>query len=171
MDPKFVAKIIEAINEIEDRLSHLEGKVSDVDYESQQGLDLISSQLIRVKNGEKLPDDYLLNRRRYLDLTPSKAHSIYHSQDLDFVIIDVSHEAYQAEITFPEVIKMPLEDIHTRYLELPNRSTNILVISEDGTRSILACEKLNEFGFYNVSNVSGGYKFWPDLRNKEIGAA
>jgi rhodanese-related sulfurtransferase len=40
----------------------------------------------------------------------------------------------------------------------------VLVISENGTTSILACEFLNQMGFYNINNISGGYKFWPGYR-------
>ena len=42
-----------------------------------------------------------------------------------------------------------------------NHSQSIFVISEKGVRSILACKILNRFGFYNLSNISGGHKFWP----------
>ena len=55
----------------------------------------------------------------------------------------------------------PLEELNMRYAEIPNRTTPILVISEVGLRSIKASELLVKKGFYNVNNVSGGYRYWP----------
>ena len=36
-----------------------------------------------------------------------------------------------------------------------------MIISENGLRSIQACEMLVKKGFFNINNISGGYEFWP----------
>ena len=53
-------------------------------------------------------------------------------------------------------------------MEIQARTTPILIISEDGTKSILACEFLVKRGFYNCNNISGGYKYWYGFRLKEV---
>ena len=64
----------------------------------------------------------------------------------------------------PEAMHIPLEELNIRFTEISNKSTPVYIISENGVKSILACEILNECGYYNVNNISGGYKFWPGFR-------
>ena len=54
-----------------------------------------------------------------------------------------------------------MEELYVRFSEIPNKTVPILVISENGLRSIQACEILIKKGFFNINNVSGGYEFWP----------
>jgi rhodanese-related sulfurtransferase len=42
-----------------------------------------------------------------------------------------------------------------------------MIISENGLRSIQACELLIKKGFFNINNISGGHEFWPG-HTKEI---
>ena len=70
-----------------------------------------------------------------------------------------------APIKLDGVIKVSLEDLNTRYAEIQSKTTPILIFSEQGLRSIQACEMLIKKGFFNLNNVSGGYRFWPKLES------
>ena len=159
--------IFHAVNHLFDKVDALEKRINSVEEELEKQMYITRCQLMRVKNSEQLPDDYLLNGRPYNDLSPEKAFQMYNNLHLNFVVLDVSKKEYTPARELPEAIKIPLDELAIRHTELDSKIASYVVISEDGTSSILACEMLNRFGFYNLNNVSGGYKFWPSIRNKE----
>ncbi|MBC75701.1 MAG: hypothetical protein CME64_06775 [Halobacteriovoraceae bacterium] len=166
MKDKLENNIFSKLEKIEQRLDKMERRLERMDQQTKTAFQTIQAQMVRVKNGEKLPDDYLLNRRGYNDLSPEKAQRIFGEKNRDFILLDVSEKAFHRPQGFPEAIHLPLEELGIRHKELPNKTSSMMIISEDGTRSILACELLNKHGFYNLNNVSGGYKYWPQERKE-----
>ena len=159
MDLKFF-QMLEFIN---NRLTNIEKNISKIDEKVEFGLSLQRNFLIRIKNGEDIDDSSILLGRPYNDLSPVKAYSIYKNADADFIILDVSSKNFNTVIRPKGALHIPLEELNTRYVEIQNKTTPILIISEDGLRSILACEMLVKKGHYNLNNISGGYKFWPEV--------
>ena len=143
------------------RLSNIERNIQKLDEKIDYALTLQKNHLIRIKNGENLSDSIILESLPYNDLTPQKAFETYSNKDLDFFILDVTKLGYTTETKLSGRIHIPLEELNMRYAEIPNRTTPILVISEVGLRSIKASELLVKKGFYNVNNISGGYRYWP----------
>lgn len=165
MGRKIQNNVFSKINELEMRLNRLEVRLEQFNEKIEESLEVIQSQMVRIKNGERLPDDFVQNRRRYNDLSPEKAHNLYQEEDTDFMLLDVSAEGFQAQSELPEAVKIPLEELAYRLQEVGNKTANLLIISEDGTRSILACELLNKLGYFNINNISGGYKYWPQEKS------
>ncbi|WP_127716614.1 rhodanese-like domain-containing protein [Halobacteriovorax sp. HLS] len=159
-------KLFQMLEFMNNRLSNIEKNISRIDEKLEFSLSLQRNHLIRVKNGEYIDDSNILMGRPYNDLSPQKALEIYNNPDLDYIILDVSNESYQAPIKLDGCIKISLEDLNTRYAELQSKTTPILIFSEQGLRSIQACEMLIKKGFFNLNNVSGGYRFWPNLENQ-----
>ena len=120
--------------------------------------------LMRIKNGDELSDEYIVRGLSYMDLSPEKAFEIYNEKDIDFVLLDVSVDGFDPFAPIPETKKIPLESLERNVHQIPGRHKRVLVISEDGIRSIQACKLLKKLGYYNLSNISGGYKFWPGFR-------
>ena len=75
----------------------------------------------------------------------------------------LSHNTEKPKIQLEGSIRIPLEELATRYSELQSKTTPILIISEKGLRSIQACELLVKKGYFNINNISGGYQFWPGI--------
>ena len=149
------------INKLVGRVAKLEYKISKLESELTRQIAIQRNHLVRVKNRGYLPDDFLQNGRTYLDLSPEKAWAMFKDPNQDFIFIDVSYSNFSPEGPRPdECIHLPLEEMEARFHEIPNRSTPIIIISENGLRSILACEYLNSQGYFNCNNVSGGWKFW-----------
>ncbi len=159
--------VFEILNLINSRLSHIEKKLNYMEEKLDLSLSIQRNHLIRIKNHEDISDDVILTGRPYNDLSPEKAYQIYQNPDLDYFLLDVSREEYKPERNLKEAIKIPLEELEERCFELVNHTTPILVISEQGVRSIQACELLIKKGYFNINNVSGGYKFWPGFKLKE----
>lgn len=156
------------INNLSKEIEALEAKIFELERKLEKSLSVERNHLIRVKNKEDVSDDFLYNGRSYQDLTPERAYKLYKNQDFDFILLDVSNRNYSPEERLPEAIHIPWEELEARFLEITQMTTPILVISEDGVKSVLACEFLVKRGFYNCNNVSGGYKFWPGFRLKQV---
>jgi rhodanese-related sulfurtransferase len=151
----------------ESEINRLEGRVLELEQRMEQMFEIERNHLIRVKNKEQVPDDFILSAKKYLDLTPEKAWRLYNNKDFDFILLDVSSKDHSSQHKLPEAIHIPWEDFSNRFMEIQSRSTPILVISEDGTTSVLACEFLAKRGYFNCNNISGGYKHWRGFRLAE----
>jgi rhodanese-related sulfurtransferase len=152
----------------EEEINRLEGRILELELRLEELLKVERNHLIRVKNKEEVSDDFIFNGRPYQDLSPDKAWKLYRNKDFDFILIDVSAQDFKPERPLPEAIHLPWEEFQQRFLEIPSQTTPIMIISEDGTNSVLACEFLVKRGFYNCNNVSGGYKFWKGFRLEEV---
>lgn len=158
---KLKNNIYHTFNLINSRLNHLEQKLAELDEKLDEVIRIERSNLVRVKNGEEVSDDFILKGRTYYDLSPEKAFELYNDPDKDFILLDVSAKDYHAFDALPEAIRIPLDELAIRQQEIKNKNVSIFVISENGVKSILACELLRRCGFYNINNISGGHKFWP----------
>lgn len=143
------------------RLSNIEKNINRMEEKLDFSIMLQRNHLIRVKNGEEIDDQTILLGRPYNDLSPHRAFQIYSNPNLDYILLDVSEKTYQAPIQLNGVIRIPLEDLNFRFVELQSKTLPLLIISENGLRSIQASELLVKKGFFNINNISGGYEFWP----------
>jgi rhodanese-related sulfurtransferase len=163
-------KLYQMLEFMNNRLTNIERNITRIDEKLDYSLALQRNHLIRVKNGEFIDDNMILMGLPYNDLSPKRALEIYENPDMDYIILDVSSTGYSPSVKLDGVIKIPFEDLDMRYAEIQNKTTPVLIISEVGLRSIKACELLVKKGFFNVNNISGGYKFWPTESGPEIAA-
>lgn len=154
-------KYFQMLDFINTRLTNIERNLAKVDEKLDFSVALQRNHLIRVKNGEFIDDNMILMGLPYNDLSPRRALEIYEDKDMDYILLDITSKGYDKPIELEGAIHIPYEELDHRYVEITNKTTPILVISEDGLKSIQACEKLVKRGFFNVNNISGGYKFWP----------
>jgi rhodanese-related sulfurtransferase len=159
------------IQAFEKHVEDLEGRILQLEQRIEQMIEVERNHLIRVKNNEEVSDEFIQNGRRYQDLSPEKAWKLYCDKDFDFILIDVSDKEFNPDNKIPEAQKIPWEDFPNRFYEITTKTTPILIISEDGTNSVLACEYLTKRGYYNCNNISGGYKHWKGLQIPKIRTA
>lgn len=158
-------KIFQMLEFINSRLNNIEKNISRMDEKLDFSITLQRNHLVRIKNGEEVDDNMILMGRPYNDLPPQKAWSIYNNPNIDFIILDVSIKAFQGP-RLKDALQIPLEELHIRFVEIPSKTIPVLIISENGLRSITACELLVKKGFFNINNISGGHEFWPG--NNEV---
>ena len=156
---------------LQDEITRLEVKLLELEQKMEHLIQVERNHLIRVKNKENLPDDFLNQGKTYLDLTPEKACKLYNDKDYDFILIDVSAQDYRPMTHFPEALQIPWEEFSERFHEIQSKTIPLLIISEDGTNSVLACQFLAKRGYFNCNNISGGYKFWKGLKLEETKSA
>lgn len=161
---KISDNIFKQLEAFESEISRLERTIVDLEERLLRMNAIDRNHLIRVKNGEDLSDEFIAQGLPYCDLSPQKAWNLYHQKDFNFILIDVSEESPGIRHHFPEALRMPWSEFRSLSQELKNKQTPIIIISEDGTTSILACEALAKRGFYNCCNVSGGHEHWGRFR-------
>jgi rhodanese-related sulfurtransferase len=159
--------VFSQLDHFEQEIGRLEGRILELETRMHKMLEIERNHLIRIKNGEEIPDEFVQNGRAYLDLSPDKAWRLYRNPDFDFILIDVTPKDYEGHKRLPEALHIPWEDFSDRFMEIQSRTTPILIISEDGATSVLACEFLVKRGYYNCNNISGGYKHWKGFRLEE----
>jgi len=157
-------KAFQLLEFINTRLSNIEKNINRIDEKIDYSIALQRNHLIRIKNGEDLDDNMILMGRPYNDLDPQKAFEIFSNPDMDFLVLDVTSKEFTPQERIEGAIHIPLEDLNTRYAEIQNKTTPILILSEKGLRSIHACEMLVKKGFFNLNNVSGGFLLWPGFK-------
>ncbi|MBE0516759.1 MAG: rhodanese-like domain-containing protein [Methanophagales archaeon] len=94
-----------------------------------------------------------------VDIVVDEAKRLIDSESEDLIFLDVrtGEEYNAAHIEGARLI--PLSELSNRTEEL-NKSTKIVVYSEDGSNSTTACEILIEKGFEQVYTVLGGITAW-----------
>jgi rhodanese-related sulfurtransferase len=166
-DRKNIFKNIDLLNQKIDSLSE---EVVSLRQQIKKKDDLFKTYFSRLASNETINIDSIDFDMGYLDLSPSEAFKEYSKDDYNFVLLDVSEKNFVAISSIEETLKIELEFLEMRVNEISSKSTPIYVISEDGTRSILACELLYNLGFKNINNISGGHKFWPGHKQLKIAA-
>lgn len=160
--------IFAQLKECQSKIGHLEHRILELEQQLKQMIQVDRNHLVRVKNNEELSDDFIVSGRKYSDLTPEKAWKLYNNLDFDFIFIDVSEGIEKTEKHIPDAHHIPWSSFPERFTEIPSRTTPILIISEDGTNSILACEFLAERGYFNCNNISGGFEHWKGFKFQAI---
>lgn len=153
-----ITSLSRKVSALEELVSNLQARIDQIEKNER-------IHVLRVKNGEEVSDDFIVGKCEYSDLSPEKAFQFYNDKNKNFILLDVSNKEYTPIADLPEVTQIPLKDLKEQAHLLPSKSTSILVISEDGVKSIMACKTLYELGFFNINNISGGYKYWPGFNN------
>jgi len=154
-------KIFQMLEFMNSRLSNIEKNIARMEEKLDFSIMIQRNHLIRIKNGEEIDDQMIIMGRPYNDLSPHRAFQIYNNPNLDFILLDVSHRTYSAPVQINGVVKIPLEELNMRFVEIQSKTLPILIMSENGLRSIQAAELLIKKGFFNINNISGGYEYWP----------
>lgn len=159
-------RIFQLLDKINRRLDLLEKTDKEINRKIDFLNNLNKSFLLRIKNNDQFSDEMIVFNRAYNDLTPNSAYSFYKNQNKTFVFIDVSDKDTIIPKTIKGLIHIPLNDLELKIQNYASRNLPILIIANDGIKSILACEKLVEIGYYNINHVSGGYMCWPENQNE-----
>ena len=154
-------QIQRSLKQIENRLDKLSSAMTRVEEKIDLSVSILRNQLIRIKNQEILSDDVILTGQPYNDLSPDNAFRVFSNETTNFMLLDVSSDSLPTQFKIAGSLHIPAETLPARWQEIPSKTVPIMVISEDGLSSILACEYLVQKGFFNLNNVSGGHNFWP----------
>lgn len=91
-------------------------------------------------------------------MTPFYWNQINHI-DEDSILIDVRSKHEHLAGSIPNAINIPVDELRSNLNLIPKEKT-IYVFCEVGQRGYLSQRILNQNGFHNVFNLSGGYSTW-----------
>ena len=80
------------------------------------------------------------------------------AEQRDFVLVDVRENHEHTAFNIGGVC-MPLGTVMSRKSELPPDAT-IVLYCEKGVRSVIAAQRLEEYGYTRLYNLSGGMSAW-----------
>lgn len=98
-------------------------------------------------------------RLRVRELTPFEARRTAKAKGT--VFLDIREQEELGTGVLPNSVRVPrglLEMLAP--VRLPDPQTNIIVYGDDGRRSALAAQRLQELGYQNVWNLQGGFRAW-----------
>lgn len=148
------------------KIDFLEKKIYKLEAHIKEKNELLKNHITRIADNDVASSKCILKELSYSDLSPEEAFLNYNKKDYNFFLLDVSEKSFYSPHSIEESYRIELEFLEMRIDELPSKRTPIYVLSETGTRSILACEILHKYGFHNVNNISGGHKFWPGHKKR-----
>jgi rhodanese-related sulfurtransferase len=94
-----------------------------------------------------------------VNIVVEEAKRMSDSESEELILLDVRTEEEFDSAHIEGALLIPLSELSNRTEEL-NKSTKIVVYSENGSNSTTACELLIEKGFERVYNVLGGINAW-----------
>lgn len=162
--------IFKNIDLLNQKIDSLVDEISSLKAEIKSKDQLFKTYFSRLASNELISCNSIDFEMGYFDLTPTDAFKNYSKKDYNFVMIDVSEKNFMSVTSIDESVKVELEFLEMKISDIASKATPIYVISENGTRSILACELLYSLGFKNINNISGGHKFWPGHKQLKIAA-
>ena len=157
------------IKKLNQRIKLLEEKIMKLEQDNIRENAIINTNIIRLKNNYEINDQAILEKSSYIDITAFKAHEIFQAEDSQFMILDICAADFERPSQLPGVVRIPFDELSTKYKDIPSKTMPIYVLSERGVNSIHACEILSRKGFYNTYNVSGGYEKLPTPKIEGLG--
>jgi len=90
-------------------------------------------------------------------VTPSELKK-WIASDKDFLLIDIREE-WERDLYNIGGLHIALGELIARMNEIP-KDKEVVLYCEKGIRSVLAIQRLENSGFHNLVNLSGGMKAW-----------
>ena len=129
--------------------------VLQIPAESQEPKDILSIEAYDMLN--TVPDTYLIDVRTRAEYQFIGHAPMAHLFPLYFMSDQLVQKDEQWEYQLTNNNKVFVEEISKKF----QKANNLLIISRDGTRSILAARQLIKAGFKNVYNVKDGFEGAP----------
>jgi rhodanese-related sulfurtransferase len=123
--------------------------------ESQEPKDILSIEAYDMLN--TVPDTYLIDVRTRAEYQFIGHAPMAHLFPLYFMSDQLVQKDEQWEYQLTNNNKLFVEEISKKF----QKANNLLIISRDGSRSILAARQLIKAGFKNVYNVKDGFEGAP----------
>ena len=94
----------------------------------------------------------------YKNINYKQAKQIMDNEQV--ILLDVRTEEEFVTGHIVNAINIPVDELEYRINELENKDIVIIVYCKSGTRSVIACEILEAYGYERIYNL-GGVVDWP----------
>jgi rhodanese-related sulfurtransferase len=140
--------------------------------ETKQALEVqigtVQTLLAMMQSGRTVTPDMIKEGRAYHNLPAREAQDLLQKHP-DTFVLDVRTPGEYASAHIPGAKLLPIDEIESRFHELPANAERIVVHCEAGGRSAAACDFLAGKGFTNLYNMVGGMHAWKGPREGKGG--
>lgn len=153
---------------IEDTKDSFQNSISWAKEDLRTDMKGLRTVLRIYASGGKVTGDMVDEGKPFSDIAAAEAEKLLSGPN-QAVVIDVRTQSEYLAGHIPGSKLIPVDEIETRFNEVPREANPILVVCQGGGRSAAACEILSEKGYVNLVNIFDGMGSWPGKR--EIGVA
>lgn len=164
---RLLASRLRRLGEEVDRGRSLEeSSLKELRDDLERKIGTLGTLLSMVASGKTVAPDMIRDLRAFGNVDARDAQAMI-EKDPATVVVDVRTPDEYAQGHIPGAKLIPLDDLATRYREIPPDVERIVVHCEAGGRSAAACEYLAGKGYQNLLNMVGGMHAWRGSR--EVG--
>jgi rhodanese-related sulfurtransferase len=146
---------------LRERLERLDsagsGSGSRAERELAEGIETNRAFLARLAAGESLDPEQIREGRLWGDVAQARALELLGA---GVRVLDVRTPQETLAGVLPGALRIPVDELPTRFGELGRKSTPTLVYCAMGVRSAAACQFLSEQGFATLHNLEAGFTGW-----------
>jgi len=155
------AKAKTAVNTLKTDLDYLEVQNKSLKQLVEDKTNLLGKQIVKSSQGKTI-STYEIKEGTLYDQIPAQEAQQLIEQHEDCVIVDVreAHEYKAGHIS--NALHIPLGEIETRWEEISQTASHVIVYCAVGMRSASVSEFLSkEKNYNNIHNLKGGLNEWP----------
>lgn len=139
-------------------------RLKRIPEEIKEAVQPVRLHLAKVAEGGVVPREMILDGRLYHDLAASDAQRVLEQESGQgsnrVVFLDVRSPKEYATRRVPGAKLVPLDDLDTRYGEVPQTAEKVIVYCAAGERSRFACDFLSQRGYTNLYHIRDGLQGW-----------
>jgi len=143
---------------IEDGRMDARRRAENLQEKTGEEIEGLRRTLSRLAAGEKLTPEMVLEGRLWHEASPDEGQRMVAEGGAR--ILDVRTPQETGRGVIPGAILMPVQEIESRWQELPRDGRKMLVYCAGGERSSAACEFLSRQGYESLYNLAGGFLSW-----------
>src|SRR5262249_35931815 len=141
-------------------------RVENAQEETKEEVESLRRMLAQVVGGATLTPEMVREGRMWRDASPDEGKQMVTAGGVRVVDVRTPQETAQGII--PGAMLLPVQELESRWKEIPKDGKPTLVYCAGGGRSAAACEFLSKQGYENLHNLAGGFTSWsgPSARPK-----
>ncbi len=152
------------LNQLKRDHYYTSSRVKRIPEEIKEAVQPMRFHLAKVAEGGMVPREMILDGRLYQDLAASDAQRVLEQESGHesnrIVFLDVRSPKEYATRRVPGAKLMPLDELDTRYAEVPPTAEKVIVYCAAGERSRFACDFLSQRGYTNLYHIREGLQGW-----------
>jgi rhodanese-related sulfurtransferase len=149
---------------IEDARADARRRAENSGEETRAELETLRRIVARLAGGEKLAPEMVLEGRLWREASAEEGKKMVAEGSVRLLDVRTPQETAQGII--PGAVLIPVQDLESRFRELPKDGRRTLVYCAGGQRSAAACEFLSTQGYEGLYNLAGGFMSWNGPRAK-----
>jgi len=149
--------------ELERAQSIHDSSLTELRDEFERRIGTLGTLLSMQSSGRKVTVDMIRDGRAYHNVDAREVQAMVES-NAGVLVVDVRTPGEYESGHIPGAKHIPLDEMPTRYREIPPDVERVVVHCEAGGRAVAACDYLTGKGYMNLFHMVGGIHAWKGPR-------